>query len=92
MPCSAKHARKPSRHYAAGNSQRQISYQLKRKARLDRLAVPGLCTVVRPAAHHEVLKFPSAHFIPYESNVNYERGRATVVTTSNIDDITLSHE
>ena len=56
------------------------------------MAVPGLCTVVRPAAHHEVLKFPSAHFIPYESNVNYERGRATVVTTSNIDDITLSHE
>ena len=99
MPCNAKHVRKSSRQYAAGSSQRPISYLLKKKKiiknRLNRLVVPGLCTVDRrpySAPHHKVLEFPSAHFIPYESYVNYERRRATAVTPSNIDDIILSHE
>jgi hypothetical protein len=58
IPCSAKHARQSSRLDTCSRNFSVTNYISGEKTRLDRLAVPGLCTVVShpySAPHHEEL-------------------------------------
>jgi hypothetical protein len=44
--CSAKHARKSFNHYLYSRHFSETNFVSAEKTRLDRLTVPGLCTVV----------------------------------------------